>query len=331
MSVISKLKKNTTIEDADVLSESKIFNEKDMIKTTIPMLNVALSGSLDGGLCPGITMVAGESKHFKTGFSLILLQSYLSAYSEAGAIYYDSEFGAPPSYFKASGVDMDRVLHTPVTDVEVLKHDIMQQLDQIKRGDKVIMIIDSLGSLASKKEAADALEGKQVRDMSRPFAINSLFRIITPHFRLKDIPLIVINHTYKDTGLFPKDIVSGGQKAYLNSQDIWILGRQQDKEKGALVGFNFIINIEKSRLVREKSKISINVNFDGGINPWSGLLDVALESGHVIKPSDGWYQKKGTENKLREDDTNSKEFWDDILNDKEFKTFVERKYRIVQE
>ncbi|NBV57813.1 MAG: recombinase RecA, partial [Bacteroidetes bacterium] len=69
MSILSKLQKNSTIKDTAILSESKFFTKKDMIPTAIPIINLALSGRLDGGLTPGLTMWAGPSKHFKTAFS----------------------------------------------------------------------------------------------------------------------------------------------------------------------------------------------------------------------------------------------------------------------
>lgn len=65
MSILDKIKKNSTIKDSAILSESKFFKKKDMIPTSVPIINVALSGRLDGGLTPGITMWAGPSKHFK--------------------------------------------------------------------------------------------------------------------------------------------------------------------------------------------------------------------------------------------------------------------------
>ena len=72
MSTLEKLRKNTTIKDTAILAQSKFFTKKDMIPTSIPIINVALSGRLDGGLTPGLTMWAGPSKHFKTAFSLLM-------------------------------------------------------------------------------------------------------------------------------------------------------------------------------------------------------------------------------------------------------------------
>ncbi len=334
MSILDKIKKNSSIKDSAILSKSKFFTQKDMIPTSVPAVNIALSGKLDGGLTPGLTMWAGPSKHFKTAFSLLMAKSYMDKYEDAALLFYDSEFGTPQSYFDSFGIDTERVLHTPITDIEQLKFDIMNQLTNLERGDHLIIVVDSIGNLASKKEVEDALDQKSVADMSRAKQVKSLFRMVTPHLSLKDIPMIVVNHTYKEIGMFPKDIVGGGTGSYYSADNIFILGRQQEKDGTEITGYNFIINVEKSRYVKEKSKIPVNVSFDGGINKWSGLLDIALESGHVIKPSNGWYSKvdKETgeveEKKYREKDTNSSEFWLPVLKQQSFREFVESKYRV---
>ena len=336
MSILDKIKKNTTLKDSAILAQSKFFAKKDMIPTSVPIINVALSGRLDGGLVPGLTMWAGPSKHFKTAFSLLMAKSYLDKYEDSALLFYDSEFGTPQSYFDTFGIDTKRVLHTPVTDVEQLKFDIMQQLSTVERGDHLIIVIDSIGNLASKKEVEDALDQKAVADMSRAKQMKSLFRMVTPHLSMKDIPLVVVNHTYKEIGLYPKDIVGGGTGSYYSADNIFILGRQQEKDGTELTGYNFIINVEKSRYVKEKSKIPVSVSFDGGLSKWSGLLDIALESKHVVKPSNGWYSKcdpitgEVEEKKYRIKDTDTKEFWLPLLTDKTFYDYVKNKYSMGQ-
>ena len=204
----------------------------------------------------------------------------------------------------------------------------MSQLQGIERGDRVIIIVDSVGNLASRKEVEDAIDGKSVADMTRAKQMKSLFRMVTPHLTIKDIPAVVVNHTYKEIGLFPKDVVSGGTGVYYSADNIFIIGRQQEKEGKEVVGYNFIINVEKSRFVREKSRIPIEVTWEGGISKWSGLLDMALESGHVVKPSNGWYAKSSDDDakKVRIKDTYNKEFWIPILSDKTFIKWIEDRY-----
>ena len=331
--ILEKLKKNSTIAQTAILSKSTLFGNKDMIQTSVPMINVALSGSLEGGLTPGITVLAGPSKHFKTAFALLMAASYQAKYPDSVVLFYDSEFGSPQAYFETFGINMDRVLHTPITDIEELKHDLMNQAAQIEKGEKVIIVIDSIGNLASKKEIDDTMEGKSVADMTRAKQLKSLFRMITPHLALKDIPMVVVNHTYMEIGMFPKAIVSGGTGIVYSADTIWILGRQQEKTGTDLIGYNFIINVEKSRFVKEKSKIPITVSFEGGIQKYSGLMDIALEGNFVSKPSNGWYAKVDQDTgeigeKHRFSDTQTKGFWEDILASEKFKEFVRRRYEI---
>jgi RecA/RadA recombinase len=299
------------------------------------MINVALSGTVDGGLTPGVTMLAGPSKHFKTGFALLLASSFLRKYKDGIILFYDSEFGTPQSYFQTFNIPFDSVVHTPVTDIEELKFDIMAQLKNIERGEHVMIIIDSIGNIASKKEVDDALDGKSVADMSRAKQLKSLFRMITPHLSLKDIPMAVINHTYMEIGMFPKAIVSGGTGSYYGADNIWILGRQQDKDADGIQGYHFVINVEKSRYVKEKSKIPITVSFDGGINRWSGLLDVALEGGYIVKPKNGWYATVDRETgEVRQpsmraaDIVDNKDFWMNMFQNTDFAKYIESNYRM---
>lgn len=335
MSLINRLIKNSTIDQSSVLTESKIYNRKDMITTSVPMVNVALSGRIDGGLTPGLTIMAGPSKHFKSAFSLLMAGAYMKQYPESVLLFYDSEFGTPKSYFDAFNIDMDRVVHTPITDIEKLKFDIVKQLEEIGRDDKVVIVIDSVGNLASKKETDDALEGKSVADMSRAKALKSLFRMVTPHLTLKDIPLIVVNHTYKEMAMYPRDIVSGGTGIYYSADTIWILGRQQEKDGKDITGYNFVINVEKSRYVKEKSKIPITVSYEGGIKKWSGLLDLALEGGYIAKPTAQSYQfvdrttgeLTGPKLKASEIEDNG-DAWKTLLSTTDFAEWIKKKYTI---
>jgi len=333
MSIMDKLKKNSKLSHTAVLSKSKFFTDKDMIPTDVPMLNVALSGSLEGGLAPGLTVLAGPSKHFKSSFALKIASAYMKKYPEAVMLFYDSEFGSPQEYFQNFDIDTDRVLHTPITNVEELKFDLINQLEQIDRDDKVIVIIDSIGNVASKKELEDTLNEKSVADMSRAKALKGLFRMATPYLTMKDIPMLAINHTYQEMGLFPKAIVSGGTGIYYSADNIWIIGRRQNKVGTEVTGYDFVINVEKSRYVREKSNIPITVSWEGGIDEYSGLLDVALAGQFVVKPKQGWYAKVDQETgeidgkNFRQKEL-TKDFWYDIINSDKFKEFIEKQYRV---
>jgi RecA/RadA recombinase len=333
-SVLEKLKKNCRIKEADVLADSDFYSEKDVTSTSVPMVNVALSGSIDGGLTSGLTVLAGPSKHFKTSFALLMAGAYLKKHTDACLMFYDSEFGSPQQYFESFGIDTSRVLHIPIKNIEELKFDIVNQLEQMDRKDKVIIVIDSVGNLASKKELEDAMNEKSVADMTRAKSLKGLFRMVTPYLTMKNIPLLAINHTYQTQEMFSKAVVSGGTGITYSADNIWILGRQQDKEGTEIQGYHFIINVEKSRFVKEKSKIPISVSWEGGVQKWSGLLDIALEGGFVIKPKNGWYTaydpatKTELTGNLRAAQTLTKEFWETIFTKTAFASYIKQKYTI---
>lgn len=334
MSVLDKIRKSSKVKDSSVLADSKFFLNPEQASTPVPMINVALSGSIKGGLSSGLTVLAGPSKHFKTSFGLLMASSYLQKYEDAALLFYDTEFGSPQSYFESFGIDTDRVIHSPVMNIEELKFDLISQLENLDREDRVVIVIDSIGNLASKKEVEDAINEKSVADMTRAKSLKGLFRMVTPYLRMKDIPLIGINHTYKEQALYPKDIVSGGTGVMYSADNVWIIGRQQDKQGTEIQGYHFVIKIEKSRFVREGSKIPISVSWEGGIQKWSGLTEVAMETGYVVKPQSGWYQAINpltgelVEPKLRYKDTQTQEFWEPFLDNPKFLDSVQSKYSL---
>lgn len=332
--LLERMKKSGSIKTSDILTESSFFMAKDTIQTDLPILNIAFSGDLDGGLIPGLTILAGASKSFKTLLGLYCLKAYMNKYPDAICLFYDSEFGVTPDYIKSNGIDGNRILHIPVEHVEQLKFDIVKRLEEIKRGDKVFIFVDSLGNLASKKEVEDANDEKSVADMSRAKAIRSLLRIITPHLTMKDLPCIIVNHIYQTMEMYSRVVIPGGTAVTYAANSIFVISKAQEKDGTELVGYNFTINIEKSRYVREKSKLPIQVTYENGISKWSGLLDIALETGHVIKPSNGWYQKVNTttgeiaEQKFRFKDTQSGNFWNEVLSDETFKQAIRDRYQL---
>lgn len=334
MSLMDKLQKSGAIKHTSILSESTYFNVKDCVSTEVPIINIALSGRVDGGLTSGLTFLAGESKSFKSLLGLMMVKSYLKAHDDAICLFYDSEFGTTPGYIESNGIDPSRVLHIPIEHLEQLKFDISKRLESIERGDKVIIFVDSVGNLASKKEVEDALDGKSVADMTRAKVMKSLWRIVTPTLTTKDIPCVAINHTYQTMELYSKAIMSGGTGGMYSANQVFIISKAQDKEGTDLKGYKFTINIEKSRYVREKSKFPFTVHFDGGMNKWSGLLEIAIEGQFVVKPSMGWYSKVDPETgeiedkKYRAKDTSNHAFWESLITSTEFQNYVMDRYQV---
>lgn len=331
-SLIDKIKKNSTFKTVKTLDKSELLKDTDNIVTDMPVLNLAFSGELDKGFRSGLIQFAGPSKHFKTNLSLVCVRSFFDKYDEGICLFFDSEFGITEEYLLAQGIDPERVIHIPIMNIEELKFEIIAQLNGLAKEDKVIILIDSIGNLASKKEVEDAQNEKSVADMSRAKQLKSLFRMVTPYLTMKDIPLIAINHSYQTQEMYSKTVVSGGTGAMYSSNVVFVLGRQQDKDGKDLTGYTFVINIEKSREVREKSKLMFSVSFEGGINRYSGLLDIGLASGHVVSEKQGWYQRSINgqiqDQKFRKKDVENKEFWEPILKDDTFKEACKKIFKV---
>lgn len=315
---------------SSTLEDSIFFNEKEAVTTELPILNVAFSGRLDGGLTSGLTVFAGESKSFKTMLALYCMKAYFNKYKDAVAIFYDSEFGTPPSYLKQFGLDLSRIIHVPIVHIEALKFDITKRLEAIERGDKVFIMVDSLGNLASKKETEDALAEKSVADMSRAKAIKSLFRIITPHLTTRNLPCIMINHIYKEIGMFPKNIVAGGTGVMYSANQVFIITKAQEKDGTELAGYKFTINIEKSRFVKEKSKLPFTVLYNKGIQKYSGLWDLAVEAGILKQVTKQSYEANGVKRKSS-DIEEDVDFWEDLIHNETFKDYVNSRYMLTTE
>lgn len=323
--LLARLKKSSVVDRASELGKSELFKNKNFIKTHVPMMNLAFSGKLHGGFANGLIQLAGPSKHFKSNMALVLVRAFQDKYEDGIVIFYDSEFGSSEAYFEAAGVDVDRVLHVPLLNIEEFKMDCVKQLDELGKDDRVMILVDSVGNLASKKELDDALDGKSVADMTRAKQLKACFRMITPYLTLKNVAMVCINHSYQTQEMYSKTVVSGGTGIEYSSNTIMTIGKRQVKKETELLGWEFIMNANKSRYIKEQSKIPITVTYECGISQWSGLMDVALATGWVTKPKNGWYTRPsldGVKN-WRLEATNCADFWEPLLGNAKFCSDVE--------
>ena len=330
-SLTERIKKNSRSKVSNFLGKVKLPDNK--ASTAAYAINIALEGDLNGAIRPGHLLIAGDSRHFKTSIALVCAKAWMDKYPEGALLFIDTEFGASEEYFASCGIDTDRVLHVPVSDIEEIKFELSKQLDALEKDDKLIVIVDSLGGAASRKEAEDADRGHSAQDMGlRAKAINSMWRVLTPKMKMTGTPIITINHIYD--GDHHQKIISGGRKVLLSADDAWIISRRQEKEGTEVKGYAFIINVEKSRKVREKSKIPLYVSFDGGILTHRPLVDIATETGWMVSPSKGWRCIVDPEtgevigNNFRERDAYEPEFWTDLIKNPKFNESIRKRYRL---
>lgn len=332
--LMDRILKTSTLKHAAMLNDSDILNDDDVVPTRIPMLNLALNGKMDGGISRGLNMLAGGSKCFKTSFCLEMISAYLKAKPNSICLFFDGEFGAKKIYFEQFNVPVEKVCHLPFENIEELKFELSAQLDNITENDDIIILIDSIGNAASKKEVDDSANLKSVLDMSRAKSLASLFRIITPKLYLKRIPCFVINHTLKTMDFFPVELPKGGNGGIYSSNNIWMIGKNKLKEKDEHTGYKFLIKIYKSRDIKDNAVFPITVRFEGGIAKWSGFDELALQLGVIEKCKEGRsaaYQYESISGEVfkvleKDIDTND-EFWERILKETDFQYRVESLYQ----
>ena len=335
--LMDKLVKIGSVTGASIMSDSKFFNAKAMVASPLPILNIAFSGDVNGGFTPGVNLFCGESKTFKSMLALYCLKAYLDKYDDALGILYDTEYGITPDAIMAFGIDAARIIHIPVEHIEELKFDFIKKLENISRGDHVFFLVDSIGQISSKKEFDDTHEEKSTVDMSRAKSLRSLMRLITIQLVKKELPCIMINHVYVEIGGGPysKTVIPGGTSMTYSSNNIFIITKSQEKDKeGDLEGWKFTINIHKSRYVKEKSKLPFRVLYDGGIQKYSGMLEIALDGNFVKKPKVGWYAMVDQETgELSDKNFRAKDFETDdlagkLLATQKFKDYVNNTFKL---
>lgn len=323
-SLMERIIKTSNSKEATRLSDADYLTDQFCVSTQIPILNAAISGSLFGGFEPGVTMLAGASRTFKSSISLVAAKAFLDKYEDGLVLFLDCEFGSRKQMLQNIGIDTDRVAHIPFTNLEELKQELVQQLNQLNKDDKVFVMVDSIGNVASLKEVNDAEAGNATADMSRAKQMRSLFRMITPLINLKKIPLFAVNATYQSIGFISSEEMGGGGGPMYAADTVIFITKAQMKEGTEKIGNQFNMKVVKSRTIREGVKLPVFVSFEDGVYPWSGLFEKALEGGFITSPTKGYYQLHNEDRKFRKKETNSFEFWKKLLSDPDFDNYIQQ-------
>ena len=267
-----------------ILIEKEV-KEKKFITTGVYILDAALSGRLIGGgiSTNRITAFAGESGSGKS----FLAYSVSKHAQKAGysVIYIDTEQAVDLEDLPKFGVDNSLekfrlVRSNKVEDVNITLTQLIDDLKEQKLAGyelpKLLIVLDSLGQMASNKEKADLLKGDIKQDMTKAKALGSMFRSINTDLGYLDIPLLVCNHTYLTMDLFPRSVLKGGNGLLYSASVIGFMsksqlktGQEDDMDLGAS-GISVLFKTQKNRLAKPK-KIRFDISFANGMNPYTGL------------------------------------------------------------
>jgi RecA/RadA recombinase len=263
----------------------KEVKEKKFISTGCYILDAALSARLLGGgiATNRITAFAGESG---AGKSFLAYSVSKSAQKEGYCvIYIDTEQAIDLEDLPKFGIDNSlekfRLIRSnKVEDVNML---LTQLLDELKTQKldgvelpKLLIVLDSLGQMASNKEKNDLLKGETKQDMTKAKALGSMFRSINTDLGFLDIPMVVANHTYLTLDMFPAEKLKGGNGLLYSASVIGFMsksklktGEEDDMDLGAS-GINVLFKTSKNRMAKPK-KIRFDISFANGLNPYTGL------------------------------------------------------------
>lgn len=263
------------------------------VDTGCYIFNGLLSASIYGGLPNNkILALAGESSTGKTYFTLGIVSKFLRDNPDAVVLYFDSEQAVTSEMFKKRGIDSKRVAVFPVSTVEEFRHQAITIVDkylELPEEDRkpTMIVLDSLGMLSTSKEMNDTAEGKETRDMTRAQIVKSTFRVLTVKLGIAKIPMIMTNHTYQVVGAYvPMSEMGGGTGLKYAASTIVYLSKKKDKNSdGEVVGNIIHAKLYKGRFTKENSMVDLRLNYDSGLDPYYGLVDIAVEAGIFKKNS----------------------------------------------
>ena len=279
---------------------SDIDETERFIDTGSYVFNGLISGSIFGGVSSNrITAIAGESSTGKTYFSLAVVKNFLDTNPDGYCLYFDTEAAVNKGLLESRGVDTSRLVVVNVVTIEEFRSKALRAIDIYLKKDEeerkpCMLVLDSLGMLSTEKEIRDALDDKQVRDMTKSQLVKGAFRMLTLKLGQANIPLIVTNHTYDVIGSYvPTKEMGGGSGLKYAASTIIYLSKKKEKDKTEVVGNLIKAKTAKSRLSKENKQVEIRLFFDHrGLDRYYGLLELG-EIGGLWKNVAGRYEIGG--------------------------------------
>jgi len=277
-----------------------IDDTESFIDTGSFIFNSLLSGSVFGGASRSrITAIAGESSTGKTFFSLAVVKNFLDNNPDGYCLYFDTEAAVNKGLLESRGIDLERIVVVNVVTIEEFRSKALRAVDIYLKKDEsdrkpCMFVLDSLGMLSTEKEIRDALDDKQVRDMTKSQLVKGAFRMLTLKLGQAKIPLIVTNHTYDVIGSYvPTKEMGGGSGLKYASSTIIYLSKKKEKDQSEVVGNLIKAKTHKSRLSKENKEVTIRLYYDErGLDRYYGLLELG-EIGGLWKNVAGRYEING--------------------------------------
>jgi RecA/RadA recombinase len=279
---------------------SDIEENEEFVDTGSYIFNALVSGSVFGGVSRNkITAIAGESSTGKTFFSLAVVKNFLDSNPDGYCLYFDTEAAVNKGLLESRGIDLNRLVVVNVVTIEEFRGKALKAVDiYLKKPEDerkpCMFVLDSLGMLSTEKEITDALNDKQVRDMTKSQLVKGAFRMLTLKLGQANIPMIVTNHTYDVIGAYvPTKEMGGGSGLKYAASTIIYLSKKKEKDGTTIVGNIIKAKTAKSRLSKENKDVEVRLYYDErGLDRYYGLLELG-EIGGLWKNVAGRYEIDG--------------------------------------
>ena len=189
MSVLSKIMANKTIK-ANVF----VDRPKEYINTGSLVLNILYSGKLDGGIIKGKVMqIVAPSA---LGKSILAMKIARSAQKQGmDVLLVDTEFAYDPIFANKVGIEPDKFGVIQTNSMEEIQQSLISAIQELTQDEKdnLLIVLDSWGNMVTSKTMNDAVEGKDVSDMTISKKKNALARMLSG---LKTT-VFIVNQTYQ--------------------------------------------------------------------------------------------------------------------------------------
>ena len=318
MDFLKEIVKEIGSDYAQIASDKEISDT--FIDTGSYIFNGLVSGSITGGVSSNrITAIAGETSTGKTYFALAVVKNFLECNPDSYVLYFDTESAINKELLESRGIDTKRVAIVEVVTIEDFRGKALKAIDMylktpIEDRKPCMFVLDSLGMLSTEKEIKDALEDKQVRDMTKSQLVKGAFRMLTLKLGQANVPLIVTNHTYDVIGAYvPTKEMGGGSGLKYAASTIIYLSKAKEKDGTEVIGNVITAKTVKSRLSKENKAVKIRLFFDDrGLDKYYGLLDLA-EKYDIVKKVGNRYEIKGKKVYAKEVYSNPEKYFDDEI------------------
>jgi recombination protein RecA len=258
------------------------------------VLNKIISGSFYKGIPQGrIIAFSGPSQ---SGKSFLLGNVSREAQKEgAYVIIIDTESALDDEFISKIGVDVnDNYTYIAVGTIpdtikvvsSIINGYIEEYADDID-SPKVLINIDSLDMLMTETEKTHFKKGDTTGDQGqRNKQLKAMLREFTQAIKHQNISMIVTSHVYRNQEIRSGEglwIISEAIRFSLSQIVLITKLKLRERIDNKVKGIRMMCEGYKTRFTKPFQTVTIEVPYDTGMDPFNGLIEVAVELGVVHK------------------------------------------------